>query len=187
MTDEQKQIVLANQNLIYMVLKQYHLYNKCDEYYDLGLIGLCKGVKSFDNTRNIKISTYLTRCISNEIWQYLRKKRPNTVSLELNIEENLTLESIIKDDSIDIERDLIIKNDFEEVSKIIKSLPDDERIILSYLYNLNGYEQMTQMELAEYFNTSQAQICRIKNRIISKIRKQLKDNEKTTGGNKKCF
>lgn len=185
MTNEQERIVLENENLIYMVLKKYHLYAKCEEFYDLGMIGLCKGARTYDSTRNIKLSTYLSKCIANEILQYLRKKRPETVSLDinLNVDEKLTLESVTKDESIDIERDLIKKADFERINNIIKSLPENERLIINYLFNINGYDKMTQMEVAEYFNLSQAQICRIRKKIISKIKSELRKDDIATGGN----
>lgn len=187
MTNEQEKIVLENENLIYVVLKKYHLYNERDEYYDLGMIGLCKGAKTFDSSRNIKISTYLVRCITNEIFIYLRKKRPETISLDTDIEENLTLESVIKDNSIDIERDLIMETEIKKINEIIKSLPDNEKKLICHLYNLNGYKKMTQIELAKHFNISQTQISRTKNRVIRKIREQLKEDNKATGGNGRCF
>ena len=64
--------------------------------------------------KNIKISTYLTRCITNEILCYLRKKRPLCISLNSEFTENLTYESIFKDDSINIERDLIKKEELND-------------------------------------------------------------------------
>lgn len=175
MNEEQERIVLENEKLIYFVLKKYHLYEQCGDFYDLGMLGLCKGAKTYSVEKNTKLSTYLTKCISNEIFSHFRKPSPVTIPLDSVVYENLTLEDTIKDKNIDIERDLIIKTEFERANEIIKSLPDIERLIINYSFNINGYEKMTQTELADYFNLSQAQISRIKNKALEKIKEKLAD------------
>ena len=120
----------------------------------------------------------MTKCIANEIFGYLRKKRPSTVSYEIEIHREFgidkTLKDTIKDESIDILNDLIKKNDFERVNQVINSLSKSEKIIINHLFSINGYKKMTQKELAAYLNVSQVQISRTKNKLISKIREQLK-------------
>ena len=88
-----EKMILENEKLIYLILNKYQL-NK-EDYFDLGIIALIKGLKTYDPTKGFKLSTYLCKCIQNEIFRTLRKKRPITISLETEVEENITLNDIL--------------------------------------------------------------------------------------------
>ena len=103
-------IVTDNINLIYHVLKKYGLYRNLDEYYDVGLIGLVKGVKSYDNSKGYAISTYLVKCITTEVLAYQRKitmkKRGGgikdiSIYTPINDEENELLDVIPSNENIE--------------------------------------------------------------------------------------
>lgn len=92
MTLEQEELVLNNLPLINLILKKYNL--SYDDYYDLGIIGLVKGAKSFDSNKGFKASSYLTKCITNEILLQIRKERKlpkNLISIETVTVDDLTI------------------------------------------------------------------------------------------------
>lgn len=179
-------LVTDNINLIYFVLKKMHLYNKIEEYYDVGMIGLCKAAKGFDPSKGYVFNTYASRCINSEILTYIRRKKANTrkanyntISLNTIIYSNgedseITLENLLPS-KINIEEEVIKKEQIKQLYIALSKLNERELDIISSLYGLNGVKQLTQMELKEKYNLSQAQISRIKNKSIDKLRKLLKE------------
>ena len=178
MTEEQKNMVLEHQGLIGYFLKKYH---NTQNYYDLasvGMIGLCKGVKSFDPSKKVKPSTYLFLCIKNEIWYYFR----NMDNRELNTSYDLTFENS-NGDIYQIYHNLkkmpSAEEEFERIDQInnlyqaILKLPKNEQFIIFHNFGVFGYEKYTQIELAKHFNLSQAQISRNRKKILLKLKEEL--------------
>lgn len=172
-------IVTDNINLIYHVLKKYGLYRNLDEYYDVGLIGLVKGVKSYDNSKGYAISTYLVKCITTEVLAYQRKtttkKRGGgikdiSIYTPINDEENELLDVIPSNENI--EENTIKKEQLEMIYKEISKLSDRDKFIICSKYGLLGHKELTQEQLANETGLSQSYVCRIIKKIIEDVRRK---------------
>ena len=179
-------LVLENINLIYYVLKQYGLYHQLETYYDLCMIGLVKAANNFDESKGYNFSTYGISCIRSELFGYLRRENNskrkanyNTISLDTVRCENkgkaLTLLDILPSD-INIEEELIQKEEIEELYKALDILDKREYIIISYMYGINGYNKINQFEIAKKIGVQQATVSRIGKKAIRKMRYYLRIN-----------
>lgn len=174
-----EQLILKNTNLIYVALKNLNLYDKLDEYFDVAMIGLVRGANSYDESLNYKPSTYLYKCIYNELLLNIRraksKKRiPDYMMDRLSTPttDNLTIEDIISND-VDIEKELIKKEQIEILHCEISKLSEREQLVINLSFGINGYEQMTQPDISEELKLSQAQVSRIRSKAIKKLRKAM--------------
>lgn len=176
MTEEQERMVLDNQNLIYTILKKHHA--SIEDYFDVAMIGLCKGVKTFDKTRGFKASTYLYRCITNELFMEFRQKKVKTISLEVRLKnknnDSLKLEEMLQDDKINIENDFTKKNEYELLYKKLELLSDKEKFIIEKTF-FND-KKMTQRDIALLLNLTQAQVSRIKRDALKKLREEIEND-----------
>lgn len=169
-----EKLVLDNVNLIYLVLKRLGLYNNHEEYFDLGMIGLVKGAKSFNKDLGYNPSTYLYRCIYNEITYYLRKKEINTISIDNSIDEEHTFEDIIPDKKT-VESDYFSNFDSILIREAIEKLSPKEQLIINVTFGLNGFDEkeITQYEMAKMLRISQAQISRLKTKALKQLKIEL--------------
>ncbi len=183
MEKEVEDLIVNNTRLIYVVLKKYGLFNftNIDKYYDVGMIGLVRGAKNYDKNKNIKPSTYLTRCIANEILRTIRKEHSSnrlileeTISLSTPVHDNIYLEDVVSSD-VDVYEEVERQESIEELYEAMKSLTDLERLILEYAFGLFGKEKLKQEEIGNAFNLCQGSISRIKLRAIEKLRRLLDD------------
>lgn len=179
MTEEK--LILDNINLIYMVLKRVNLYSCLDEYFDIGMIGLVKGAKNFDESKGYKPTTYLARCITNEILAYIRKqnmsKRGGGVKnisiytpITIDEKEIYLLDTISSNE--DIEENTIKKEQRELVYKEIINLNERDKFIICSKYGLLGHKELTQEELATKVGLSQSYVCRIIKKFIEEVRRK---------------
>lgn len=178
---DKEKLFLENENLIYYVMKRLGVYHLKNELYDVGAIGLIKGINSY-NANLSQPTTYLYRCIANEIMMTFRKKQLDTVSLYTEIDENLTLEDYLPSDynlEYEVEKQIVINNIYHN----LKYLTEMERDVVTSYFGVFGKERMSQKLLSEKYNTSQANISRIKDRALKKIRKMMKNGN--TKKNKK--
>ena len=179
MNEEQQKIVLENLRLVTLVIKKLNVNYDFNDLTSIGLIGLCKGAKSFDPSKGYKASTYLTRCIQNEIFYHfrnIRKPTNNAISIDTSIADNLTIEDTIADD-VDIEEDMIKKDQLNIVKMAIQSLSEKEQIVIVHRYEIGGVKKLTQEQLAKKLNTSQANVSRLRSRAIKKIKKYIVESE----------
>ena len=177
-----EKLVLENINLIYYCLKKLNLYNKLDEYYDIGLIGLVEAVKNYDDSKNVKFSTYAYKCIKNEILAYMRKQNKrkdinNAISLDKVIYssekgDDISLIDRIPND-VNIENDLIYLEQIELLYKAITTLNQEELFLLEHRYGLNDKKILTQKELSELTGISQVNVCRNVKRILKKLKEEM--------------
>ena len=186
-----EELVLKNRSLIYVIIKEMHCYwrtkDELQDLYDAGLLGLIQGAKRYDPTLGIKQSTFLGRCIRNEIIKYIKlsensKRRINKETISINLlvdNENTELIDLIPDETIDIENTLDKKLELERIEIAINMLKKEkDRDFINYYYGLNGKPQLTNKEIQEKYGVSRQMVDnRIKNAKI-KIMKFLKDNEK---------
>ncbi len=171
-------LILHNLRLVSHIIKKY--YSSSSEQEDLisiGTIGLIKGIDSFKSEKGIKLATYVSRCIENEILMYLRSKKKT--SLDVSLSEPIDTDSegneltlidvIYADDNIFDEIDLKIKS--EKVRKFVESLPDKrERYIIIKRYGLDSKEPKTQKEIAKQLGISRSYVSRIEKKALEKLR-----------------
>lgn len=166
------------ETMMYSILKKYGLYNKREDYIDICYIGYAKALKKYDSSRS-KVTTYVYKCIENELFQYLRKesagkrKHETESSLDylINENKNMTLQDIIPND-VDIEQDEIDKETKIELNEALKKLTARERYIIENLFGI-GCDEKTQEEIAKHLGISQTQISRLKDKIFKKMRGEL--------------
>ena len=152
-----------------------------EELVSIGTIGLIKGIKTYKLDKNIKLATYASRCIDNEILMFLRKnkKRMSEVSFEdsvnLDSEGNeLHIEDIFGTEEDLVEKSIECKDDKILLASEVKKLDDRDKEIIELRYGLSGKKELTQKELAEKLNISQSYISRIEKKVIKKLKAIMK-------------
>ena len=163
-----EKLVLDNQRLITYTLSLLHIpYNEDD--FSVGQIGLVRASKTYDKSKG-KFSTYAIQCIKTAIFNDRRKKQINTVSLETQICEDITLGDVIADNYI-FEEKVILK---EYVSSIMKILTPTERKYITNYFGLNGNRPCTFKEIAKKYNVSYQAVQSMTTRALQKMRKRGK-------------
>lgn len=152
-----------------------------EDLVSIGTIGLIKAVNTFDPSKKIKLATYASRCIENEILMYLR--RNNKTRSEISFDEPLNIDwdgnELLLSDVLGTENDCAYKLVEEEVDRdlltvAIGQLSGRERCILELRFGLRGGTDKTQKEVADFLGISQSYISRLEKRIIRKLRKEIK-------------
>ena len=171
-------LIEHNLRLVVFLAKKYE-NTKIDleDLVSIGTIGLIKGVNTYQNDKNIKLATYASRCIDNEILMFLRKnkKRNSEVSLEDSINfdnegNELKLEDVFGTEDDVVEKSLESKYDKILLEKEVKNLTSRDRDIIEQRYGLFGKKELTQKELADKLNISQSYISRIEKKVIKKLK-----------------
>ncbi len=184
--DEEARNILIEHNLrlVAHVCKKYANSNvDQDDLISIGSIGLIKGINSYDVHKNIKLSTYISKCIDNEILMYLRsiKKLNSEVYLEDPIgkdkdDNTITLKEILENDDKPIEEEIELKLRIKKLyEKIKSSLQEREKTILELRFGLNGAEPQTQHEIAKEMGISRSYVSRIETKAINKLAKEIKE------------
>ncbi len=176
MIDEQS--ILDNEKLIYFTLKKLKLYHRLDEFVDIGYIGLVKGLKTYNPNSDYKESTYLIKCITNEILQEIRK----STAKKYIPKENLYSidDKFIPDDKVNLESNLINEEKNNKLYTAISTLTFNEKYVIRHTFGLNRYEKMKNKDIAIILELKANSIARIKKRAITKLNNILNDYEKTT-------
>lgn len=176
-----KKLIEHNLRLVSHVSKKY--YSKTgdpDELISVGTIGLVKGVNSYKKEKNTKLSTYLAKCIQNEILMYFRSQKKSSQDvfisepIDTDSEGNpLTLMDIIaSDDTISDDIDLKIKS--EKLRKYIDEIENErEKTVIIKRYGLDGKDEKTQREIAKELNISRSYVSRIEKKVIEELRKKF--------------
>jgi RNA polymerase sigma factor (sigma-70 family) len=178
-------LVLDNEKLVYYVIKKLGIYKDLDNFYDIGMIGLCKAARNFDSKSGTKFSTYAISCIKYELYAYGKKKvnKQWFNMLSLNVDAtgcDVDVIELIPDD-IDIENSVIEKETNKELYNAISQLSDIEQFVINHTYGLNGCSVLTQKIILEMIYKKfgirycQCQVSRIKIRAIKKLKKLLKN------------
>ena len=146
----------------------------------MGTIGLIKAVNSFAPEKNIKLATYASRCIENEILMYLR--RVIRIKSEVSLDEPLNVDfegnELLMSDILGTDPDLVSKNIENSVEKqllweAIDKLSSREKTIMEMRFGLSGQEEKTQKEVADIMGISQSYISRLEKRIMKRLRKEI--------------
>ena len=183
--EEAKNILIEhNLRLVAHVCKKYANSNvDQDDLISIGSIGLIKGINSFNAEKNIKLSTYISKCIDNEILMYLRssKKLNQEVYLEEPIgkdkdDNTITLKEVLENEDKPIEEEIELSLKIKKLyEKIKKCLKERERTIIELRFGLNGKEPKTQNEIAKKMGISRSYVSRIETKAIGKLAKAFKE------------
>lgn len=176
-------LIEHNLRLVMYIAKKFES-KKLDlqDLVSVGSIGLIKAVDSYKLDKNIKLATYASRCIENEILMYLRKvnKTINDVSLDDSLQSNedgtsLSLGEMIPDD-YSVYEEVELKDQKTYLLQVVENLNNREKVIISMRYGLNGYNELTQKEVADIMNISQSYISRLEKNILKKLRIEMNNN-----------
>lgn len=184
--DKEARRLLIEHNLrlvAHIIKKYYGRQNDQDDLVSVGTIGLIKAIDTFRPDRNIKLSSYASRCIENEILMYFRaaKKRAQDVSLNETIDTDkdgnpLTLMDIMAVDDHILD-DLDIKLNTQKLGKYIReALTEREQLIIILRYGLNGKKPQTQKEIAKRLGISRSYVSRIETKALKQLRKKYEGN-----------
>lgn len=175
--------ILIERNLrlvVYIARKFENTGVGVEDLVSIGTIGLIKAINTFNPSKNIKLATYASRCIENEILMYLR--RNNRVKSEISIDEPLNIDwdgnELLLSDILGTENDLIHRSLEEEVDKellnmAMKKLSSREKRIMELRFGLSNEVEKTQKEVADMLGISQSYISRLEKRIISRLKKEI--------------
>lgn len=162
--------------VVYLSKKYENTKVDLEDLVSIGTIGLIKGINTYRNDKNIKLATYASRCIDNEILMYLRKnkKRKADVSLDESLSFDAEGNELHLEDILGTESDIVTKdleeNDMRKIMlREIGKLNERDKQIMVLRYGLNNNEELTQKEVAELLGISQSYISRIEKKVISKI------------------
>lgn len=166
--------------VVYIAKKFENTGLDVEDLISVGTIGLIKAVNSFDNSRNIKLATYASRCIENEILMFLRKmvKVKNEVSIDEPLNVDGDGNQLLLCDVLGTEEDVVyekIESDAEKdvLLETFKTLTERERDIISLRFGLFGKEEMTQKDIADMMGISQSYISRLEKKVVKKLRKEI--------------
>jgi RNA polymerase sporulation-specific sigma factor len=151
-----------------------------DDLVSIGTIGLIKAINSFNVEKNIKLATYASRCIENEILMYLRRtaRLKSEVSfdepLNTDFEGNeLLLSDVLGTSADSVYGDIEANAEKEQLKEALKKLSDRERKIMFLRFGLGGGEEMTQKDVADLLGISQSYISRLEKKIIMRLKKEI--------------
>jgi len=176
--EARNKLIEHNLRLVVFLAKRYE-NTKVDleDLVSIGTIGLIKGVNTYKLDKNIKLATYASRCIDNEILMYLRKTKKKRT--EISFEDSLSFDAdgneLHLEDVLGTDADIVTKKLEDELDKTIlyqevNKLKGRDREIIEYRYGLNGKKELTQKEVAALMGISQSYISRIEKKVIKKLK-----------------
>lgn len=177
-------LIEHNLRLVAHIAKKYADDKSLEDLISIGTIGLIKGINSFNSKKNSKLSTYIARCIENEVLMVLRssKKLQNEISIDECIGtdkegNNMTFSDILTSDSIDIADAISQKVEAQKLYKAMKNaLTPNEFNIISWRYGLNNSKKKTQKEIADILGISRSYVSRIEKKCLTKLAHELKNS-----------
>ncbi len=175
------ELIERNLRLVVYIARKFENTGICiEDLISIGTIGLIKAINTFNPQKNIKLATYASRCIENEILMYLRKN--SNMRCEVSIDEPLNVDwdgnELLLSDILGTENDVIYKNIEDEVDKelllqALDKLGTREKKIMELRFGLGSYKEKTQKEVADLLGISQSYISRLEKRIISRLKKEI--------------
>ena len=169
--------------VVYIARKFENTGISTEDLVSIGTIGLIKAVNTFDPSKNIKLATYASRCIENEILMYLR--RTSKLKSEVSFDEPLNVDwdgnELVLSDVVGIESDIIVHIE-KEVDRALlltalRQLSGREKKIMELRFGLNTEQEKTQREVAELLGISQSYISRLEKKILKKLEREIKKME----------
>lgn len=182
-TDPSKSTVLIEHNLrlvVYIAKKFENTGVGLEDLISIGTIGLIKAINTYKSDKNIKLATYASRCIENEILMYIRKSCNRRI--EISIDEPLNTDwdgnELLLSDVLGTEEDTVYKNieaaeDSKTVADAVAKLNKREQLIINLRYGLSGGKEKTQKEVADMLGISQSYISRLEKKIMKRLKKEI--------------
>ncbi len=175
------ELIVHNLRLVVYIAKRFESAGaNLEDLISIGTIGLIKATNTFKPDKNIKLATYASRCIENEILMFLRKSSQlkNEVSIDepLNTDwdgNELLLCDVLGSEPDIVNRDIETEHEHNQLLKSVSKLNDREKIIMEMRFGLNGRKEKTQREVADKLGISQSYISRLEKKIIKKLKKDL--------------
>lgn len=179
--DARKELIEHNLRLVVYIARRFENTGiNIEDLISIGTIGLIKAVGTYRAERNIKLATYASRCIENEILMYLRKNanRKGEVSFDEPLNTDWDGNELLLSDVLGTESDIVMRPIEEEVDrslleKAIGMLPPREEQIITMRFGLKDGQEKTQKEVADQLGISQSYISRLEKRIISRLKKEI--------------
>ena len=181
-TPDSKQILIErNLRLVVYIARRFDNTGvNIEDLISIGTIGLIKGIGTFNPERNIKLATYCSRCIENEILMHIRKisSRKAEISLDEPINTDWDGNELLLSDILGTDEDLVMRPLEQDVERkllheALARLPERERDIINLRFGLDGREEKTQKEVADLMGISQSYISRLEKRIMVRLRKDI--------------
>lgn len=175
------ELIEHNLRLVVYIAKKFDTNgNELDDLISVGAIGLIKAVQSFNVEKNIKLATYASRCIENEILMFIRKKTKQNLEVSLDEPLNydkdgneLLLADVLEGDNEGASFELEKSSENKILWNAIRKLNEREQKIMELRFGLNGDEENTQKEVADMLGISQSYISRIEKKILGRLKKDL--------------
>ena len=179
--EAREELIVHNLRLVVYIAKKFENTGiPIEDLISIGTLGLIKAVNTFRISKNIKLATYASRCIENEILMYLRKTNALKAEVSyfepLNIDwdgNELLLSDVLGNEPDEIYRDLEEDDEKNRLYKIISSLGERERLIMTMRFGIGGGREYTQKEVADSLGISQSYISRLEKRILEKIKREI--------------
>ncbi len=175
------ELIERNLRLVVYISKKFENTGiNIEDLISIGTIGLIKAINTFNPEKNIKLATYASRCIENEILMYLRKN--NNRKTEISIDEPLNVDcdgnELLLSDILGTDNDIIYHNIESEVDRqllsiALETLTERERSIMELRFGMNRQRERTQKEVADLLGISQSYISRLEKKIISHLKKEI--------------
>lgn len=174
-------LIEHNLRLVVFLAKKYESTGyDIEDLVSIGSIGLIKGIETYKPDKNIKLATYCSRCIANEILMFIRKnkKRKSEISFEDALSYDSEGNELHLEDILGTEEDIVFKEFTEKVNKEsltseLEHLTEREKLIMTLRYGLNNTDDYTQKEVAEILGISQSYISRIEKKVIKRLQTNL--------------
>lgn len=174
-------LIEHNLRLVVYVAKRFETNSfNLEDLISIGTLGLIKAISTFKFDKNIKLATYASRCIENEILMFLRKK--SRMRIEVSLDEPLStddegnellLADVLSNDIYEVSENLKEKENKDKLNVALISLRPREREILEMRFGLNGKEELTQKEVADLLGISQSYISRLEKKILKKLKNKM--------------
>ena len=179
--DARVKLISHNLRLVAYLARKFENTGVCiEDLISIGTIGLIKGINTFNTDKNIKLATYASRCIENEILMYIRKRSP--AKCEVSIDEPLNIDwdgnELLLSDILGCEEDSVSyelerREECRVIREAIGKLSEREQLIIGMRFGLGENREMTQKEVADMLGISQSYISRIEKKIIARLRREI--------------
>ena len=181
-------LIEHNLRLVAHIVKKFdHKVGDQDDLISIGTIGLIKGIDTYEINKSVKLTTYCSRCIQNEILMYYRSNNKNNKNISINESigydkegNEITILDILKSEKNDFAMDLHMKDNIKLLNKYIKVLNPREKDIITRRYGLNNTKEQTQKFIAKSLNISRSYVSRIEKRALVKMLREFIKNKNIT-------
>ncbi len=179
--EAKSRLIERNLRLVVFIARRFENTGvNLEDLISIGTIGLIKAIGTYRRDKNIKLATYASRCIENEILMHIRKiaSQKAEVSLDEPINMDYDGNELLLSDILGTEEDMILKPleddvDIRLLRQAVRELPEREREIVMMRFGLEGYKELTQKEVAHKMGISQSYISRLEKRIMLRLKKEL--------------